>query len=65
MPYGLNHRRSLEDLVPSGQLRIFNPAKNQQSKRSPIKQQLSGNKLSNKGAGIPTYFTCKWLIKIL
>ena len=64
MPYGLNHRKSLEDLVPSGHLKIFNPTWNFLSKKSPLKVQLSGNKVSNKGAGVPTYFTCKLLIII-
>ena len=64
MPYGLNHRRSLEDLVPSGHLRIFNPTSNFLSKKSPLKLQMSGNKLSNKGGEIPTYFTCKIKVTI-
>jgi len=60
MPYGLNHRKSLEDLVPSGNLRIFSPIQNYAtSKCSPGKSKFSNEKIGNTNAGAHTYFTCK------
>jgi hypothetical protein len=58
MPYGLNHRRSLENLVPNGSLKVFN-AVNYHSKKSPFKQNLLNEKLNTKVVNEPTYFTCK------
>lgn len=46
MPYGLNHRKSLENLVPSGNLRIYNATQNYEpSKRSPNQSRLSVEKI--------------------
>ena len=59
MPYGLNHRKSVEDLVSSGNLKVFNPLTNYNSKRSPLKDKLSGEKMHVKKVASPTYYTCK------
>lgn len=59
LPYGLNHRRSLEDLVPSGNLKMFHNLSTYNQEKIKVVTGKSRERVDGKAIVEPTYYTCK------